>query len=912
MSEPFTIVTMKAFFLGVFLFVPILLVAQIEITFPVNRSVFQRNNDNWAIIPVAGTFSVPIDRVDVKLTPINGGNPLDWTTISYNPNYGYFNGNLFVVGGWYKLEVRGFNKGSIVGYSTLDKFGVGEVFLISGQSNAQGYFGFGNPSAKDDRVNCVSNFFSASDSDVPFPEVSFLSENASIAPFGKGSWCWGRLGDLLVQKLGVPVMFMNAAFEAMAIEEWKKSAEGGRGYNFYVNNFAEIGFPYKNLQRALNYYVNMFGIRAVLWHQGESDRDLQTSSEKYINQLNDLITRTRNQSGKNMSWVVSRVSLTKNGTYQPIIDAQNHVIQNTWNVFAGPNTDIITSRVDGVHFYGNSLNQLAEAWNNSLDNQFFRNSTTYQPANLLNYVVDCEAQNAAPLKVNMQNGFQTYEWLNESGNVLSRNLETRLGSGTYRGKAVDYLGNVYYTPKVRFTGELFPTKPTINFEGEPSFCEGSSLKLTSSEDSKIYWTTSEQSQTIFVTQPGVYHVRKFNQYGCSTKSDDITVKLKPSPPVRISTDGETTFCADKSVTISSTSKANNLWSNGEFADKIVANKSGEYFVKVSYENGCVSTSNKINLTVNPLPEKPNVVVDGPTLFCADKTLRLSTNLSKGFTWSDGSKNQTIVINKTGEYSVIAENEFGCKTFSEKIPVRVNPLPAKPIITSSGPTVFCDGETLTLTSSENKGYEWSDGSRAKTIGVKKTGNFSVKVFDENGCISPPSDEISVITKPNPADVSILQTGTYTLEVITSGQLLDQVYEWYKDDVKLANQALLLKAKQTGKYAAKGSVVYQLPDGKTLRCFSRISIPYNFKIDENNRGMSIFPNPIVDEKMNIETLDDHQNATVQIISMTGFLIKEFKVDKFDNRKTFDLKDLPKGKNFVRLIANNYDVVKAVFIE
>ena len=320
---------MKKTLISLFLLVHSITSAQITISFPVNRAVFQRNSSNAGMIPISGTFQTRVERIDARLTPIMGGIAIDWVTIAVNPNFGIFTGGIFAQAGWYKLEVRALRGVNVVGISTIEKVGVGEVLIIAGQSNAQGYENRGNPPANDERVNCITNFFSyGQTAEPPFPIIAQITQNVKIAPFGNGSWCWGKLGDLLAEKLNVPILFINTVFEAMGIEAWSKSAEGERGQDFYSGNFALPGYPYENLKKSLHYYANMFGVRSILWQQGETDNDMRTTTEKYRKILEHLISKSRSDTGKNLSWIISRSSRVTSGIYQPVIDAQNQVIQN--------------------------------------------------------------------------------------------------------------------------------------------------------------------------------------------------------------------------------------------------------------------------------------------------------------------------------------------------------------------------------------------------------------------------------------------------------------------------------------------------------------------------------------------------------------------------------------------------------
>jgi hypothetical protein len=132
--------------------------AQVNITYPTNRTVLQRDKNNSATVHIRGTYTVPVERIEVQLRAINGGATSGWTTIQNNPQGGYYAGQIDWTGGWYEMEVRGWRGDQMVGSSTLPRLGIGEVFLVAGQSNAQGYFNYGGPGAGDDRVNCV-NFY---------------------------------------------------------------------------------------------------------------------------------------------------------------------------------------------------------------------------------------------------------------------------------------------------------------------------------------------------------------------------------------------------------------------------------------------------------------------------------------------------------------------------------------------------------------------------------------------------------------------------------------------------------------------------------------------------------------------------------------------------------------------------------
>ena len=87
-------------------------------------------------------------------------------------------------------------------------------------------------------------------------------------------------------------------------------------------------------------------------------------------------------------------------------------------------------------------------------------------------------------------------------------------------------------------------------------------------------------------------------------------------------------------------------------------------------------------------------------------------------------------------------------------ITVNPLPAKPTIISNGPTVFCQGESVVLTSTAASGNLWSPtNDTSPSISVAASEEFTVQVTDVNGCKSEPSDPVAVTVHPLPVDFAL---------------------------------------------------------------------------------------------------------------------------------------------------------------
>jgi gliding motility-associated-like protein len=57
-----------------------------------------------------------------------------------------------------------------------------------------------------------------------------------------------------------------------------------------------------------------------------------------------------------------------------------------------------------------------------------------------------------------------------------------------------------------------------------------------------------------------------------------------------------------------------------------------------------------------------------------------------------------------------------------------------VITHGSPLTFCQGDSVQLTANPGRSYQWSNGKNTPSIYASKTGNYSVTVTDNNGCVS----------------------------------------------------------------------------------------------------------------------------------------------------------------------------------
>ncbi len=507
---------------GLFLFYSTLSFAQISIVFPKERMVYQRNNTNQSVIHIAGNYISNLDSVRAKVNVrVSGqGTSTNWQKIQNIPSNGYYYGTITAIGGWYRLLVEGYSGGVVVDTDTVERVGIGEVFAIAGQSNAQGGASVGI-NATDDRVSAIDYsdvFLDYKKLPIGFSKLD--GDSATMAPFHYVPWCWGKLGDLLTQNLNVPVLFYGAAHGGTSSEQWSKAAQGlpfsGPSWILQAYNA-----PYRALEICVSYYASLTGMRAVLWHQGESDPD--TPSNVYKDNILNVINQTRYNSEHNLlAWVVARASVNPSN-HPNVIDGQNALINEVTNVFAGPNTDFFVGsqyRSDGIHLdLNDGLVAHANGWANALNTSFFSNSTPLMASEFIPISISCNSS-AGTFSVNAPPGYNKYAWSirnNTPAEALGKNYDccnqytfqppasyesfnwTQDSTAAITNTTKRFMLNVRKTSKkvffgvpIDFSSFTFPTTPSITANAAQIRPNDNIMLTATNCANQVVWSSTER------------------------------------------------------------------------------------------------------------------------------------------------------------------------------------------------------------------------------------------------------------------------------------------------------------------------------------------------------------------------------------------------------------------------------------
>jgi hypothetical protein len=258
------------------------------------------------------------------------------------------------------------NKSEVRCEQAVAHVGIGEVFVIAGQSNSANY----GEELQKPATGLVSAFDGEKWSVANDPQPGATGTKGSFIP---------SFGDTLARKTGVPVGVVCIGVGSTSVREWlprdtvvkTPPTTGAHVLALAQGGIVSSGELFNNLVRKLNQF-SAGGIRAVLWHQGESDwhqaEEFHISTAEYHDELGAVISASRAAAKWDVPWFVALVSYhgpTDVGSPE-FRSAQQSLADNRLT-FTGPNTDELTGdfrekKGQGVHMSAAGLKRHGELW----------------------------------------------------------------------------------------------------------------------------------------------------------------------------------------------------------------------------------------------------------------------------------------------------------------------------------------------------------------------------------------------------------------------------------------------------------------------------------------------------------------------------------------------------------------------
>lgn len=344
--------------------------AELQLLAPREFQVIQRETPAGGRIQISGLLSenTPTDAyLEVRLS--RGDEAAHWQRIDAIIAGREISGLMNApAGGWFQLDVRVAAAEVPLASASVDHVGLGEVFVIAGQSNSANY-GEQKLSPTSDRVVAFdgSRWQTAHD-----PQPRAGGRNGSFIP---------AFGDALVARLDVPIGIVACGIGATSVREWLPKgtpfpnpptvvsrveqdattgqwSSKGEAYAMLVEHMQELG-PH--------------GFRGVLWHQGESDANQKDPTRTlpgtlYREYLETIIRQSRQAIGWSAPWIVAQATYHVPGDEaSPDIRQAQASLWEAGVAIQGPDTDTLTGDMrerngQGVHFSAKGLRAHGEMW----------------------------------------------------------------------------------------------------------------------------------------------------------------------------------------------------------------------------------------------------------------------------------------------------------------------------------------------------------------------------------------------------------------------------------------------------------------------------------------------------------------------------------------------------------------------
>ncbi len=340
------------------------------LTLPLDRQVVQQTAQRVGVVPIVGRLASDVNssvRIEARL--VSSAQESDWKSIATDLHEQEFKGSMSIpAAGWYRLEVRAVDEtGNTLVTAAVARVGVGEVFVVAGQSNSANH-GEEQQTPQSDRI-------------VNFDGTRWhIAADPQPGASGRGGSFIPPLGDALIKQFNVPIGFVTCGIGATSVREWlpkgavfpnpptiesriEKHPNGqwvskGEAYASFVSRMKAMGPN---------------GFRAVLWHQGESDANQKDATRTlpgklYRQYLEQIIRESRRELGWEAPWFVAQVSYHVPGDEASAdIRAAQASLWQDGIALAGPDSDALKGVLrqnegKGVHFSGEGLRQHATKW----------------------------------------------------------------------------------------------------------------------------------------------------------------------------------------------------------------------------------------------------------------------------------------------------------------------------------------------------------------------------------------------------------------------------------------------------------------------------------------------------------------------------------------------------------------------
>ena len=342
----------------------------ITLTAPLDYQVFQRVTRDRGFILIRGHLVSPGDKLEARILNTPDTRPAHsfsrkWLRIAINKATGEFDSAIATpAGGFFAVELRAINGRNTVALLQVQHVGVGEVFLISGQSNSTNY----GEVLQTTQTSMVTTFDGASwrIADDPQPGTQDASKKGSFAP---------SFGDAMFARYHVPIAIASVGHGSTSVRQWLAAGDNVEvmpTMTRYVTrdpdgSLISTGALFNGMLNRIRQLEASappggHGLRAILWHQGESDSHQppthEITADTYRRMLARVIASARAAAGWPIPFFVAQTTYhLPSDTSTPAIRAAQQSLWQQGIALEGPDTDTLVPAYRQNNGTGTHLNE---------------------------------------------------------------------------------------------------------------------------------------------------------------------------------------------------------------------------------------------------------------------------------------------------------------------------------------------------------------------------------------------------------------------------------------------------------------------------------------------------------------------------------------------------------------------------
>jgi hypothetical protein len=337
---------------------------------PLDYQVVQRSSPGKGNLRIAGEFAaeVPLANAIMEARFLGETEQTGWQRLGVAASGKRLAGTAEApAGGWWKLEVRLLHEGKPLALASVPHVGIGEVFVIAGQSNSANHGEERQPT----KTRRVAAFDGRAWRMADDPQPGASGGGGSFVP---------AFADAVVARENVPVGIIACGIGATSVREWLPRGAVfpnpptilSRVERLPSGQWASKGGAYEAFVARMK-SAGPQGFRAVLWHQGESDANQKDATRTldgklYREFLERIIGDSRRDIGWHAPWFVAQASYHVPGDEgSDDIRAAQASLWRDGIALEGPDSDALKGKLReregrGVHFSGPGLREHGARW----------------------------------------------------------------------------------------------------------------------------------------------------------------------------------------------------------------------------------------------------------------------------------------------------------------------------------------------------------------------------------------------------------------------------------------------------------------------------------------------------------------------------------------------------------------------